>query len=84
METTLIKEDVKSILYCKSFLKGKKEQAMKTQFREIFEEGLKEVVASLTKKGSSKRYEKVLEGIGRLREVCFHSTILQSRGQAER
>ncbi len=68
VEATLIKEGGESILYCKSFLKGKKEQAMKTQFQERFEEGLQGVAAALTKKGGTKRYEKVLERIGRLKE----------------
>ena len=68
VEATLIKGDGESILYCKSFLKGKKEQAMKTQFQERFEEGLKGIAASLVKKGGTKKYERVLERIGRLKE----------------
>lgn len=64
----LIEKDDESILYCKSLLKGKKEQAMKTLFQERFEEWLKEIVSSLSKKGGIKKYNKVLERIGRLKE----------------
>jgi hypothetical protein len=64
----LIKADGENILYCKSFLKGKKEEAMRTLFQDRFERGLKEIEASLSKKGGTKKYEKVLERIGRLKE----------------
>ena len=65
---TLINQDGENILYCKSFLKTKKEQAMKTQFQQRFEQALNHIAASLTKKGGTKKYEKVLERIGRQKE----------------
>lgn len=63
-----MEKDGESIFYCRSFLRGKKEQAMKSLFQARFEEGIKEIKDSLSKKGGTKRYEKVLERIGRLRE----------------
>ncbi len=68
VQVQLIKADGENILYCKSFLKGKKEEAMRTLFQDRFERGLKEIEASLSKKGGTKKYEKVLERIGRLKE----------------
>lgn len=68
VEVTLFKGDGESILYCRSFAKGKKEAAMKALFQERFEEGLRQIAASLSKKGGTKRYDKVLERIGRLKE----------------
>lgn len=68
VEVELFKADGEHILYCKSRAKGKKEEAIKTLFQERFEEGMKAINASLTKKGGTKRYCKVLERIGRLRE----------------
>jgi transposase len=65
---TLINQDGENILYCKSFLKTKKEQAMKTQFQQRLEQALNHIAASLTQKGGTKKYEKVLERIGRQKE----------------
>lgn len=55
-------------LYCKSRLKAQKEGAMQSKFEQFFEEGLKEINAALHKKGGTKKYNKVNERIGRLRE----------------
>jgi len=68
VEAELIKKDSESILYCKSFLRYKKEQSIKSLFQERFEKGLKKIEASLSKKGGIKKYDKVLERIGRLKE----------------
>ena len=68
VEAQLIKKDGESILYCKSLLKGKKEQSMKRLFQQRFEDDLKQVAASLLKKGGTKKYDKVLLRIGRLQE----------------
>lgn len=68
VEAKLVKGDDENVLYCKSFLKEKKEQAMKTKMQQRFEEGIKQIAASLTKKGGVKKYDKVLERIGRLKE----------------
>lgn len=68
VEAILLKKDDESILYCKSFLKGKKEKAMKMRLQKRFEEGLEGIAASLCKKRGVKKYDKVIERIGRLKE----------------
>jgi transposase len=68
VEAKLIKQDDEHILYCKSYLKQQKEQAMKTQFQQRFEQALSHIAASLTKKGGTKKYDKVLQRIGRQQE----------------
>lgn len=68
VEAKLIKQDGEQILYCKSFLKGQKEQSIRQLFEKRFEEDLQNVAAGLSKKGGIKRYDKVLQRIGRLRE----------------
>lgn len=66
VQAQLIKKEGEHILYCKSLLKAKKEQSMKRQFQQRFENDLKQAVASLSKKGGTKKYDKVLQRIGRL------------------
>lgn len=68
VEVKLIKQETESILYCKSLLKGEKEKSIKTFLQERIEKDLTNVQLSLKKKGGIKRYEKVLERIGRLKE----------------
>ncbi len=55
-------------LYCHSEMREKKEQAMQDRFAERFEAAMQSLSAGLHKKGTTKRYEKVLERIGRLKE----------------
>lgn len=64
----LHKTAAEHILYCHSERREAKEQAMKTKFQENFEAALKQAAAALTKKGGTKKYDKVLERIGRLRQ----------------
>ena len=59
-------EDV--FLYCKSRLKQKKEKAMQSRFEQLFEDQLKHIAESIHKKGCTKKYQKVCERIGRLKE----------------
>jgi transposase len=68
VEAQCIAHDGEKILYCKSLLKGKKEQAMQTLFQQRFELGLQQIETSFSKKGGTKRYDKVIERIGRLKE----------------
>jgi len=56
------------LLYCESSGRVKKEEAMKNRFQKRFEEGLGAIADSLNKKRGIKRYEKVIERLGRLRE----------------
>jgi transposase len=55
-------------LYCHSVGKEKKEEGIKNRFRERFESDLVKARNALDLKGGTKRYDKVLERIGRLKE----------------
>jgi transposase len=68
VEVSLFKGEDEHILYCKSLAKGKKEAAIQSLFQERFEQGLERIVAALSKKGGTKRYDKVLLRLGRLKE----------------
>jgi transposase len=68
VEAQLIKQDGEHILYCKSFLKEQKEKSMKQLFQQRFEDDLQRVASALSKKGGTKKYDKVLQRIGRLQE----------------
>ncbi len=53
---------------CHSSAKEIKETGIKTRFEKRFEAGLTDVQKALSRKGGTKKYEKVLEKIGRLKE----------------
>jgi len=55
-------------LYCHSSQREKKEQGMAELFTKRFEAALAKLAEGLHKKGCTKRYDKVLERLGRLRE----------------
>ena len=55
-------------LHCHSQAREQKEQAMQDRATERFEQQLQSLADGLHKKGCTKRYDKVLERIGRLRE----------------
>jgi transposase len=55
-------------LYCHSELKEKKEAAIRNRFHERLEEALNKLHNGLSKKGTIKKYEKIVERVGRLRE----------------
>jgi transposase len=55
-------------LFCHSQAREQKEQAMQDRFSERFESALQSLHEGLSKKGATKRYDKVLERIGRLKE----------------
>src|SRR3989338_10307217 len=88
VEVEFVKAGSENILYCKSLAKAQKEQAMKSLFQERFEEGLKQVRQALKKKGGTKKYEKVLERIGRLKERYslighyYHIQVSERNGMA--
>jgi len=65
----VVNEDTGEVeLYCHSLLREKKEQAMQDRFAERFEAALDSLANGLKKKGTVKRYDKILERIGRLKE----------------
>ena len=59
-----------SFLCVSSEMREFKEGGIKDRFRRRFEEGLENIRSSLFKKNGIKRYEKVLERIGRLKSKC--------------
>lgn len=61
-------ENDEVLLYCHSTQREKKEQAINNRFIERFEDALKQLEAGLHIKGRLKKYDKVLEKIGRLKQ----------------
>ena len=62
------KETDEMELYCHSVDKEKKEESIKNKFQERFESELLKADKALNLKNGTKRYEKVIEKIGRLKE----------------
>lgn len=56
------------LLYCHSTGRARKEQGMQTRMQQRFEEGLQNLATSLSKPRGRKRYDKVVERLGRLKE----------------
>lgn len=56
------------LVYCESPRRREKEQAMQQRAAERFEQGLQQIAQGLHKKGGTKRYDKVVERLGRLKE----------------
>jgi len=61
-------EEGEIYLLCRSTARQKKDRAIRTQFEKLFLERLEYYKSGLTKKGRTKKYAKILEMIGRLRE----------------
>ena len=55
-------------LYCRSTLRAEKEKAMDELFAGRFEEQMQALADGLHKKGCTKKYDKVMERIGRLKQ----------------
>jgi len=68
IEVQLFQNEKENILYCRSFLKGEKERSMLEKFKQNFEAELLQARSALTKKRGTKKYDKVLERIGRIKE----------------
>jgi transposase len=69
VKAKIIKTDSEeTIIYCESEDKKLKEESIKQLFENKFLDELKKLKSSLTKKGCMKKYEKILEKIGRLKE----------------
>lgn len=63
-----VENDNDHYLWVKSTFKAEKENSMHNQFAQRFEEGLRGVQNGIIGKGGTKKYEKVWERIGRLKE----------------
>jgi len=61
-------EGTEARLYCYSEQRARKDEAITDRFCKRFEDGLKQIAASLTKPRGTKKRDKVLERIGRLKE----------------
>ena len=61
-------ENNEVLLYCHSTKREKKEQAINDRFTVRFEEAISKLESGLHKKGCLKKYDKVLEKIGRLKQ----------------
>jgi hypothetical protein len=68
VEVQLFKSEAENVLYCRSFLKSKKERSMLENYRQKFEAEMQTAKSALRKKRGTKQYEKVLERIGRIKE----------------
>lgn len=68
IEARLIKNADEIILYCRSDLKKSKEASMRSRFCQHLEADLKYAKESLHKKRGTKKYPKVLERVGRLKQ----------------
>jgi transposase len=68
IRAALVHDGDEVALYCHSTDKEIKEEGIKNRFEQRFEEALEKVRDALSKKHGTKRYDKVLEKIGRLRE----------------
>lgn len=55
-------------LYCHSTKREEKDQAISHRFHQLFEEALQKLQSGLAKKGCMKKYDRILEKIGRLKE----------------
>jgi transposase len=73
VEARMVRQDRETLLYCRSLKRGRKEAAMRSRFQERFETDLQAAREGLHKKRGTKRYSKVLERIGRLKQK--HSRI---------
>jgi transposase len=68
IRAALVQGAAEVTLYCHSTDKEIKEEGIKNRFERRFEEALEKVRDALSKKHGTKRYDKVLEKIGRLKE----------------
>lgn len=68
VEAMRIVGDDEIVLYCKSQLKQQKERSMQGRLQQNFEEQLSMLAKAIHKKGGTKRYDKVLLRLGRLKE----------------
>jgi transposase len=68
VEVKRINGDDEVVLYCKSTQKQQKERSMQSRLEQNFEEQLTRIAKAVHKKGGTKRWDKVLERIGRLKE----------------
>ena len=83
-----VEEPDEVFLYCNSTGRAKKEEAIKNRFQLRLEEDLEKIKQGLKRKGGIKRYSKVLERIGRVKEKYssvsqfYEITVKKENGKA--
>jgi len=68
VQKTVDPNNGEALLYCHSTRKEKKEQAIADRFIKRFEDTMQKLAEGLHKKGCVKKYDKVLERIGRIKQ----------------
>jgi len=68
VQKTVATDTGEALLYCHSTRKEKKEQAIGDRFIKRFEDTMQKLAEGLHKKGCVKKYDKVLERIGRIKQ----------------
>jgi len=71
VEGRIYREGSEVMMLCKSYKRSKKEMSMRTLFQERMETGLRKIQEGLIKKGGQKRYDLIMERIGRLKQKNF-------------
>ena len=73
VQRVVLDDSQEVLLYCHSEQREKKEQAIQNQCSKRFEAGLQKLADGLGKKGTVKRYDKILERVGRLKQQFARS-----------
>jgi len=68
VQKVIVEETGEVELYCHSQLREKKEQAIQNSFAEKYETALHNLHNGLSKKRTTKKYQKIVERLGRLKE----------------
>lgn len=68
VQKVIVEETGEVELYCHSQLREKKEQAIQDNFSHKYEVALDKLHQGLSKKGTIKKYQKIVERLGRLKE----------------
>ena len=68
VQKVIVEETGEVELYCHSQLREKKEQAIQNNFSEKYETALQNLHIGLSKRGTTKKYQKIVERLGRLKE----------------
>lgn len=73
VQRVVLEDTQEVLLYCHSEQREKKEQAIQDRLSTRFEAGLQKLADGLSKKGTVKRYDKLLERVGRLKQQFARS-----------
>ena len=68
IEVSRKSQNGETFLLCKSLAREKKEHSIRQRQEDLFIQSLQQLKTGLSKKGCTKKYTRILEGIGRLRQ----------------